>query len=118
MNEFPWILCVLSRVLHLERWISYSYPYSNGQKERDIKVFNIGMSPLSNVGQSKYSFLSEKIAAQIFLHGQYFYHFKGLKNFKVKYADFWESKYVAYRKKSSLPFTMAQITLLIGKKRT
>ncbi len=87
-------------------------------KGEGYKVFNIGMSPLSNVGQSKYSFLSEKIAAQIFLHGQYFYHFKGLKNFKVKYADFWESKYVAYRKKSSLTFTMAQITLLIGKKRT
>ena len=87
-------------------------------KGEGYKVFNIGMSPLSNVGQSKYSFLSEKIAAQIFLHGQYFYHFKGLKNFKVKYADFWESKYVAFRKKSSLPFTMAQITLLIGKKRT
>lgn len=86
-------------------------------KEQGYHVFNMGMSPLSNVGQSRYSFLSEKIAAQIFLHGQYFYHFKGLKNFKLKYADFWEPKYVAYRKKSSLPFTMAQITLLIGRKR-
>lgn len=86
-------------------------------KEQGYRVFNIGMSPLSNVGQSRYSFLSEKIAAQIFLHGQHFYHFKGLKNFKLKYADFWEPKYVAYRKKSSLPFTMAQITLLIGRKR-
>lgn len=86
-------------------------------KGEGYTLFNIGMSPLSNVGQSKYSFLSEKIAAQLFLHGHYFYHFKGLKSFKVKYADFWESKYVAYRKKSSLPFTMAQITLLIGRKR-
>lgn len=87
-------------------------------KGEGYQIFNIGMSPLSNVGQSRFSFLSEKIAAQIFLHGHYFYHFRGLKNFKVKYADFWESKYVAYRKQSSLTFTMAQITLLIGKKRT
>ncbi|KOS62447.1 bifunctional lysylphosphatidylglycerol flippase/synthetase MprF [Lysinibacillus agricola] len=86
-------------------------------KAQGYRVFNMGMSPLSNVGQSRYSFLSEKIAAQIFLHGQHFYHFKGLKNFKLKYADFWEPKYVAYRKKSSLPFTMAQVTLLIGKRR-
>ncbi|MGE7997091.1 bifunctional lysylphosphatidylglycerol flippase/synthetase MprF [Lysinibacillus sp. NPDC093190] len=86
-------------------------------KAEGYRVFNMGMSPLSNVGQSRYSFLSEKIAAQIFLHGQHFYHFKGLKNFKLKYADFWEPKYIAYRKKSSLPFTMAQVTLLIGKKR-
>ncbi|MGE7672340.1 bifunctional lysylphosphatidylglycerol flippase/synthetase MprF [Lysinibacillus sp. NPDC094403] len=86
-------------------------------KAEGYRVFNMGMSPLSNVGKSRYSFLSEKIAAQIFLHGQHFYHFKGLKNFKLKYADFWEPKYIAYRKKSSLPFTMAQVTLLIGKKR-
>ncbi|MGE7693310.1 bifunctional lysylphosphatidylglycerol flippase/synthetase MprF [Lysinibacillus sp. NPDC094177] len=86
-------------------------------KAEGYHVFNMGMSPLSNVGKSRYSFLSEKIAAQIFLHGQHFYHFKGLKNFKLKYADFWEPKYIAYRKKSSLPFTMAQVTLLIGKKR-
>ncbi|QDQ01540.1 bifunctional lysylphosphatidylglycerol flippase/synthetase MprF [Lysinibacillus fusiformis] len=86
-------------------------------KEEGYRVFNLGMSPLSNVGQSRYSFLSEKIAAQIFLHGQHFYHFKGLKNFKLKYADIWEPKYVAYQKKSSLTFTMAQITLLIGSKR-
>ncbi len=86
-------------------------------KGEGYRIFNIGMSPLSNVGQSRYSFLSEKIAAQIFLHGHYFYHFKGLKNFKDKYADFWESKYVAYRKKTNLSFTMVQITLLIGKKR-
>lgn len=86
-------------------------------KSEGYRIFNMGMSPLSNVGQSRYSFLSEKIAAQIFLHGQHFYHFKGLKNFKLKYADFWVPKYVAYRKKSSLPFTMAQITLLIGQKR-
>ncbi|WP_285397015.1 bifunctional lysylphosphatidylglycerol flippase/synthetase MprF [Lysinibacillus sp. fls2-241-R2A-57] len=86
-------------------------------KAEGYRVFNIGMSPLSNVGQSRFSFLSEKIAAQIFLHGHYLYHFKGLKNFKLKYADFWVPKYVGYRKKSSLPFTMAQITLLIGKKR-
>ena len=86
-------------------------------KGEGYRVFNIGMSPLSNVGHSKYSFVSEKIAAQIFLHGHYFYHFKGLKNFKDKYADSWESKYVGYRKKTNLSFTMAQITLLIAKKR-
>ena len=41
-------------------------------KEEGYRRFNMGMSPLSNVGQSNYSFVSEKVAAQIFLHGQYF----------------------------------------------
>ena len=86
-------------------------------KEEGYQTFNMGMSPLSNVGLSKFSFLSEKVAAQIFLHGQLFFHFKGLKSFKDKYADSWEPKYLAYRKKSSLSFTMTQIALMISKKR-
>jgi len=86
-------------------------------KEQGYQYFNIGMAPLSNVGLSKFSFLSEKVASQIFLHGQFLYSFQGLRKFKDKYADMWLPKYLAYRKKTSLPITMAQITLLIGKKR-
>lgn len=87
-------------------------------KGRGFKQFNIGMAPLSNVGISKFSFFSEKVAAQIYLHGHFFYHFQGLRKFKEKYGVSWIPKYLAYRKKSSLPITMTQVTLLIGKKRT
>ncbi|MBN8210538.1 bifunctional lysylphosphatidylglycerol flippase/synthetase MprF [Bacillus sp. NTK071] len=86
-------------------------------KEEGYQKFNLGMAPLSNVGLSKFSFLSEKIASQIFLHGHVFYHFQGLRNFKEKYANEWEGKYLAYRKKSSLPITMAQVSTLISRKR-
>jgi phosphatidylglycerol lysyltransferase len=84
-------------------------------KEKGYNQFNLGMAPLSNVGLSKYSFFSEKVAAQIYLHGQVFYHFQGLRKFKEKYNVTWVPKYLAYRKKSSLPITMAQVTMLIGK---
>ncbi|NRD80425.1 bifunctional lysylphosphatidylglycerol flippase/synthetase MprF [Bacillus sp. BRMEA1] len=87
-------------------------------RARGYSRFNLGMAPLANVGLSKFAFLSEKIAAQIFLHGHFISQVQGLRNFKEKYADKWEPKYLAYRRKSSLPFIMAQITLLISKKRT
>lgn len=93
--------------IHLFEWAG-----QNGYSQ-----FNIGMAPLANVGLSKYSFLGEKLASQIYLHGSFIYHFKGLKNFKEKYADTWEPKYMAYRKKTSLPLTMIQVALLIAKKR-
>ncbi|MDP4170237.1 MAG: bifunctional lysylphosphatidylglycerol flippase/synthetase MprF [Bacillota bacterium] len=86
-------------------------------EKNGYKRFSMGMAPLVNVGLSRFSFLSERIAAQIFLHGHFIYQFQGLRNFKMKFTDLWEPKYLAYRKKSSLPFTMAQITLLISKKR-
>ncbi len=84
-------------------------------KRSGYKKFNLGMAPLSNVGLSKYSFLGEKIAAQMYLHGQFLYHFQGLRKFKEKYVNEWEPKYLAYRKKSSLLITMLQAALLIGK---
>jgi len=86
-------------------------------KEQGYQRFNMGMAPLANVGLSRFSFLSEKIAAQIFLHGHFIYQFQGLRKFKQKYTNIWEPKYLAYRRKSSLPIIMAQITLLISKKR-
>ncbi|WP_141433582.1 bifunctional lysylphosphatidylglycerol flippase/synthetase MprF [Bacillus sp. 03113] len=86
-------------------------------KEKGYKYFNLGMAPLSNVGTSKFSFLSEKIAAQIYLRGYSFYHFQGIRLFKEKYADHWEPKYLAFRKKSSLPFTMAQVSMMISKRK-
>ncbi|MBM7655090.1 bifunctional lysylphosphatidylglycerol flippase/synthetase MprF [Neobacillus cucumis] len=85
--------------------------------EKGYQRFNMGMAPLSNVGLSRFSFLSEKIAAQIFLHGHFIDYFPDIRKFNEKYTYLWEPKYLAYRRKSSLPFVMAQITLLISKKR-
>jgi phosphatidylglycerol lysyltransferase len=89
----------------------------NWAKENGYHRFNMGMAPLTNVGLSRFSFLSERIAAQIFLHGHFIYHFQGLRKFKEEFTDIWEPKYLAYRRSSSLPFTMMQIALLISKKR-
>ncbi len=86
-------------------------------ENKGYRRFNMGMAPLANVGLSKFAFLSEKIAAQIFLHGHFIYQFRGLRKFKERYTDIWEPKYLAYRKKSSLPIIMAQITLLISRGR-
>ncbi len=84
-------------------------------KEAGVVSCNLGMAPLSNLSLSRFSFMSEKIADQIFKHGHVFYHFQGLKNFKNKYCDTWEPKYLGYRRKSSLPFTSAQVTMLVAK---
>lgn len=84
-------------------------------KDNGFSKFNMGTAPLSNVGISKYSFVGEKIAYQVYLHGQRFYSFKGLKSFKEKYADTWENRYIAYRKNTSLILTMIQILLLVSR---
>ncbi|GAA0093168.1 bifunctional lysylphosphatidylglycerol flippase/synthetase MprF [Paraclostridium bifermentans] len=82
--------------------------------EHEYSRFNMGMAPLSNVGRSKYSFLREKMAAKIYSHGQYFYSFEGLKRFKEKYCESWDGRYMAYKKRTSLIFTMIQVIMLVS----
>lgn len=84
-------------------------------KENGYKYFNLGLVPLADVGESKYSFLREKIAYQIFANGNAIYSFKGLKKFKDKYASRWEDKYIAYRKENSIIITSIQLLMLFSK---
>lgn len=78
----------------------------------------MGMAPLSKVGITRYSFLSERIAGVIYRYGTKFYGFQGLRKYKEKYVTNWIPKYVAFRKKSSILFTMLQLVIVVGKKKS
>jgi phosphatidylglycerol lysyltransferase len=86
-------------------------------KDNGYERFNMGMTPLTNDGLSRFSFLSERIAAQIFLHSHFMYNHQKLDRLSENQKRILEPKFLAYRRKSSLPFTMMHISLLISKKR-
>ena len=83
-------------------------------KDRGFKYFNMGMAPLANVGTSSYSFIEEKIAHLVYEYGYRFYGFQGLRS----YVTEWVPKYVAYRKRTSLLFTLLQIMMVVNQKVT
>lgn len=87
----------------------------NWAKNKGYQTCSLGMAPLANVGKSKHAFFGEKMFRLAYLHGNALYNFKGLKEFKSKFACTWEPKYLAY-KKSSLPVTMVHLYLLINRK--
>ncbi|EKQ17437.1 class II lysyl-tRNA synthetase [Lacticaseibacillus paracasei] len=87
-------------------------------KDRGFKYFNMGMAPLANVGTSSYSFIEEKIAHLVYEYGYRFYGFQGLRSYKNKYVTEWVPKYVAYRKRTSLLFTLLQIMMVVNQKVT
>ncbi|MFP3917476.1 phosphatidylglycerol lysyltransferase domain-containing protein [Lysinibacillus telephonicus] len=86
-------------------------------KNKAYQNCSLGMAPLSNVGNCKHSFISEKIIRCIYLYGNKKYNFKGLREFKGKFATEWEPKYLAY-KKSFLPIIFLQLVLLINRKQS
>ena len=85
-------------------------------KENNIKYFDLGMAPLSNVGVMRHSFLQERMVYTIFKLGDHFYSFEGLKAYKDKYASFWEEKYLSYSRGSSLIFSAMTLFYAINKK--
>lgn len=86
-------------------------------KEQGYDWCSMGMSPLANVGTSKQAKMSEKLARIVFEHGDSFYKFKGLHEYKNKFTPQWESRYLVY-KKSFLPFLFLQLILLIHQNNT
>ncbi|WP_252895268.1 phosphatidylglycerol lysyltransferase domain-containing protein [Fructilactobacillus florum] len=60
--------------------------------------------------------LTKKIAHLIYEYGDAFYSFQGLRSYKQKYVDRWESKYFVYRRHNSLVFTMLQLLVVVNEK--
>lgn len=81
-------------------------------KENSYKYFNLGMAPLSNVGLMKSAYLSERLAYLVYKHGSRFYSFKGLRNYKQKYASIWLPKYMAYAKGNWLLYSLLAVALI------
>jgi len=86
-------------------------------KEEGYRTFNMGMAPLSSVGEDETSFWQERVAADVFNNIRYMYSFTGLRRYKEKYDPKWEGRYLAYRKRQSLPMAILKATRLISRKK-
>jgi len=82
-------------------------------KENGYKIFNLGMAPLSNVGKTQKAHFTEKAANLFMRHGNHFYSFEGLRNYKNKFDPHWEARYLAYEDITVLPSSLIEATILI-----
>jgi len=78
------------------------------------RYFELGVAPLSGVGQSRHARASEKVARLAFEHGNHFYSYKGLRSFKAKFGPQWRGVYLAYRPRTPLPGLLLDIAALIS----
>ncbi|MBB6672783.1 bifunctional lysylphosphatidylglycerol flippase/synthetase MprF [Cohnella nanjingensis] len=84
-------------------------------KASGYERFNLGMAPLASVGESEYSYRGERIARLIFLKGNHFYSFQGLRRFKEKFDPVWEPRYLAYPKNAPLAKIMYGVTRIVSR---
>ena len=85
-------------------------------KERGVEYFDLGMAPLSNVGQEEHSFFQEKLAFLVYAFTNRFYSFSGLRKYKDKFSPLWEARYLSYPKDSSLLFDLLAIFKIDNRK--
>jgi phosphatidylglycerol lysyltransferase len=77
-------------------------------------TFNLGMAPLSSVGESSDARLGERLAHLLFRHGEGLYNFKGLRAYKAKFHPTWVPRYMAYPGVWEWPLAVAQVSVLIA----
>jgi len=83
-------------------------------KADGVRWFNLGMAPLSGLGQHAYSPLWARFGAMVFLHGEKVYNFQGVRAYKEKFDPVWEPKYLAAPGGVVLPRVLANVSVLIA----
>jgi phosphatidylglycerol lysyltransferase len=82
--------------------------------EQGYRYFDLGLAPLSGVGDVRYARPQEKLARLAFEYGNRFYGYKGLRSFKEKFQPEWRSAYLAYPYLTPLPGLLVDVAALIA----
>ncbi len=86
-------------------------------KAEGYEWFNFGMAPLSGIDNRPLSPLWNKAVTIAYKHGDQFYSFEGLRQYKEKFDPVWQPKYLASPGGYVLPRILADLTRLIGRTR-
>jgi phosphatidylglycerol lysyltransferase len=83
-------------------------------KKEGYQWFNLGMAPLSGMEDHALAPLWNRIGSYIFRHGEHFYNFQGLREYKEKFNPLWKPKYLASPGGLVLPRVLINIGSLIS----
>ena len=64
-------------------------------KEQGYQSMDLGMAPLSGLDNRSFAPLWNRVGAVVFQHGEHFYNFEGLREYKQKFNPLWEPRYLA-----------------------
>jgi phosphatidylglycerol lysyltransferase len=83
-------------------------------KAQGYRWFNLGMAPLSGLENRALAPLWNRLGAFVFRHGEHFYNFQGLRQYKEKFDPEWRPKYLASPGGLALPQIFANLATLIS----
>ena len=83
-------------------------------RERGYRRFCLGMTPLAGLDERPLAPMWNRLAGLVFRHGEHFYNFQGLRNYKEKFEPEWEPRYLASPGGLALPRMFLNIAALIS----
>jgi phosphatidylglycerol lysyltransferase len=83
-------------------------------KPEGYQWFNLGMAPLSGLEDHTLAPLWNRLGALVFRHGEHFYNFQGLRQYKEKFDPMWEPKYLAAPGGLALPRILTNLATRIS----
>ncbi|MCA9124628.1 MAG: bifunctional lysylphosphatidylglycerol flippase/synthetase MprF [Planctomycetaceae bacterium] len=83
-------------------------------KQNGYRWFNLGMAPLAGIDAEPLAPLWNQVAAITFRHGEHFYNFEGLRQYKDKFDPVWSPKYIASPGGLMFPLILTNVTTLIS----
>jgi phosphatidylglycerol lysyltransferase len=83
-------------------------------KAQGYHRFNLGMAPMSGLQNRALAPLWNRAGALLYRHGEHFYNFRGLRQYKEKFDPTWEPRYLASPGGLTLPRVLASTATLIS----
>jgi phosphatidylglycerol lysyltransferase len=77
--------------------------------------FNLGMAPFSGLEARALAPLWTRLGARLYRHGEAFYNFKGLRQYKEKFAPEWRPRYLAAPGGLRLPLVLGNVAALVSR---
>lgn len=81
-------------------------------KELGYKRFSLGLVPMSGFSVKEKATITERAVHDFAQNTNFLFNFKGIKQYKAKYADNWEPRYLIYKNIIHLPFIAKALSQL------
>jgi phosphatidylglycerol lysyltransferase len=78
------------------------------------QYFGLGMAPFSGLERRSLASFWTRVGGFMYRHGEHFYNFQGLREYKDKFGPVWEPRYLASPNGLALPRILADVASLIG----
>jgi phosphatidylglycerol lysyltransferase len=85
-------------------------------KKKGYEGFNLGLAPLSEMGEKKPVPRWAKFSDQLYDHGEYLYNYKGFRHQKEKFNPQWQPMYLAAPGGLKLPTVLSNLSEMISGK--